>query len=110
MFKRNVTSRILVTAVALTAMSGTLLADSRDEARYADELNACVTAMKASIEMDGVRRIRHVVTKLAPDILGYKMTLQTFTYADEAVRQYKGSCSANGDNPPFRLRIKERTN
>jgi hypothetical protein len=109
MFKRDVTSTILVATAALTVMSGAAFAESGDDSRYANELNACVTAMKANIEMDGVRRIRHVVTKLAPDVLGYKMTLQTVTYADKAVRQYEASCSANGDNPPFRLHIREST-
>jgi hypothetical protein len=108
MFNLNAASKILVTTAALTVMSGAVLAESTADKIYAAEIDACVTALKANIEMDGVRRIRHVVTKLAPDSIGYKMTLQTSTFTDDGVREYTASCFANGNNPPIKLRIRER--
>ena len=108
MFNLNTANKILVTTAALTIMSGAVLAESTADTPYAAELDACVTALKANIEMDGVRRIRHVVTKLAPGSIGYRMTLQTSTFTDEVERQYSTSCLANGNNPPIKLRIRER--
>jgi hypothetical protein len=108
MFNLNAANKILVTTAALTIMSGAVLAESAADKPYAAELDACITALKANIEMNGVRRIRHVVTKIAPDSIGYKMTLQTSTFTDDAERQYSTSCFANGDNPPIKLRIRER--
>jgi hypothetical protein len=108
MNKQNVTSKILTAAALLTIISGTAVADPLKEAAYTAELDSCVSALKANIEMDGVKRIRHVVTKMYPDSIGYRMTLQTSTFTADRERHYSASCFANGSNPPFKLRVTEK--
>lgn len=107
MKNRHFNIRSLAAIALLTCLSGTALADSSKEAAYTAELESCVRAMKANIEMDGVRRIRHIVTKMYPDAIGYRMTLQTSTFTADSERHYSASCFANGRNPPFKLRITE---
>jgi hypothetical protein len=105
--KQKETNRILATTVMLGIVSMPAVAGTVKEFAYTAELDACVNALTASIEMDGVRKIRHIVTKVIPYAIGYTMTLQTSTYTEDSVRHYSSSCTANGDNPPFRLRIAE---
>ena len=108
MNKPNPFIRILTTTIALTALSGAALADATRAVPYAGELDACVSALKANIDMDGVRRIRHIVTKMVPESIGYSMKLETVTYTGDTERHYSASCFANGNNPPFKLRINEQ--
>lgn len=110
MTKPNLAIRMLTTITALTVLSGAALADSMRAVPYAGELDACVSALKANIDMDGVRRIRHIVTKMVPESIGYRMKLETVTYTQDRERHYSTFCFANGNHPPFKLRINEQGN
>jgi hypothetical protein len=107
MNKQKSCNGILAGTMLLAIVSMPTVVEAAKEKTFTAELDACVNALKANIEMDGVTKIRHIVTKMVPDVIGYRMTLQTSTYTDESVRHYASSCSANGNNPPFRLQITE---
>ena len=108
MYRQYRSSKTLALAALLVIFSGAAVADPAKEAAWSAELDSCVSALRANIEMDGVQRIRHVVTKMYPDSIGYRMTLQTSTYSADSERHYSASCFANGSNPPFKLRVTER--
>jgi hypothetical protein len=98
---------ILATSL-LASLPGTAKAELEFDARYGAELNACVAAIRDSVDLDGVQRIRHVVTRSGPTIIGQAFTLMSSTYAGDTERRYSAYCVANGDHPPLKLRIEEQ--
>jgi len=80
-------------------------ADSPDRIRYVDELESCVTAIKSEIDMDGVNRIRHIVTASSPQGIAYELRLRVSTYTGEAQKEYSAYCLVTGNNEPSRLRV-----
>jgi len=100
-------SATLAAVVLLLTLSAGAPAADDDVVRYADELDTCVTALNERLDLAGVNRIRHVVTKLDTNGIGYALTLRTSTYADDTEKQYSAYCEATGTHRPTRLRVKE---
>ena len=96
-----------ITAALLAAFSLPALADRPDSVRYADELESCVTAIKAEIDLAGVNRIRHIVTKSNAQGLAYELKLETSTYAGNMKKNYAAYCLVTGKGKPSRLRVEE---
>ena len=106
---KNATARsgIFAAAALLATLSTNAPAADDVVVRYADELDACVAALNERLDLAGVHRIRHVVTKLDTNGIGYALTLRTSTYADESEKQYSAYCEATGTHRPTRLRVRE---
>lgn len=101
----------LATALAVTftiGLSATAQADRNDAIRYADELESCVTAMREQLDLDGVHRIQHVVTKTDAQGLATALTLETSTFSDAATKQYSAYCVVTGNHRPTRLHVEEK--
>ena len=88
-------------------MSLPALADRSDAVRYADELESCVTAIKSEIDLAGVNRIRHIVTKSSVQGIAYELNLETSTFAGETEKNYAAYCLVTGKRKPSRLRVEE---
>lgn len=101
--------KTLFATVLLTGSAATAHADRTDDIRFAAELDACVTALKDNLNLDGVHRIRHIVRKSDAQSIGYALTLKTSTYSDGAERLYSAYCVVVGNNKPTRLHIEEIT-
>jgi hypothetical protein len=91
-------------ATGASAMAST---SERIEARINNEVAACASAFRNQVDLDGVNRIRHVVTAATPAIIGREFRLETSTFSGEEERRYRSICLVNGDNPPIRLRVRE---
>lgn len=78
-----------------------------DELEFARELDACVLALHGRLDLQGVTRIRHIVTKFDTKGLGYSLTIRTRTFSDTAEKKYSVVCVATGNHVPSRLKIKE---
>lgn len=96
-----------VAAVLLSGLSLPALADRSDAVRYADELESCVTAIKSEIDLDGVNRIRHIVTNSNARGIAYELKLETSTFADGTEKNYAAYCLVTGKSKPSRLRVEE---
>ena len=92
---------------ALALASTAAIADQGDRIRYVDELESCVTAIKSEIDLEGVNRIRHIVTKSSPQGVAYELRLKVSTYAGNAEKEYSAYCLVTGNNEPSRLRVTE---
>lgn len=104
-------SNALATVLAVTfsiGFSATALADRDAGIRYADELESCVAAMKERLDLDGVYRIQHIVTKSDAQGIAYALTLETSTFSDATEKQYSTYCVATGNHRPSRLQIEEK--
>lgn len=82
-------------------------AAQNDELEFARELDACVAALNERLDLQGVVRIRHIVTKYNTKGLGYSLTINTKTFTDTAEKKYSAVCVATGDSKPSRLKVEE---
>jgi hypothetical protein len=105
MFNRQNFLKSIAVAGATSLMAASALADSPERIHYVDELESCVTAIKSEIDMDGVNRIRHIVTKSTPQGIAYELRLRVSTYAGDAEREYSAYCLVTGNSEPSRLRV-----
>lgn len=108
MINKSPVIRFISVALLFAGVSANALADDTRKIRYADELDACVTALRGKIDLEGVTRIQHVVTRFQAQNIGYALSLETSTFAPEAERRYSAYCVAVGKNTPSRLRVEEK--
>lgn len=109
MKNRNQKWQAWLAATLLAGVTSTAMADRSDGVRYADELESCVQAIKAEIDLDGVHRIRYVVTNSTAQGIAYELTLKTSTYAGDSEKNYSAYCLVTGKRSPSRLRIEEKS-
>lgn len=109
MFNRQPLMKLVILAGASTFMSASALADQMDRIRYVDELESCVTAIRAEIELEGVNRIRHIVTKSSAQGIAYEFRLKVSTYSGDTEKEYSAYCLVIGSNEPSRLRVTAST-
>jgi hypothetical protein len=96
-------------AIAGLAAGASAMASTSDriDARISNEIAACASAFRNHVELDGVNRIRHVVTTASPAIIGREFRLETSTFSGAEERRFRSICIVNGDNPPIKLRVRE---
>lgn len=106
---KTLTDRLkaIIAATLVVTAPGVALADRDSTIRFDDELESCVAAVRDKLDLDGVHRIQHVVTKSSPQDLGYALTIRTSTYADGAEKEYSAYCVTIGKRKPSRLTIEE---
>lgn len=104
---RNTLVKLAAVSVGLVATSSAALADKSAAFQFADELDACVAALNDQLDLSGVYRIRHIVTKSDPRGRGYSLTIKTQTFSEIADKQYSAVCVATGNNQPSRLKVAE---
>lgn len=93
----------------LTGITLPALADRTEGVRYADELESCVAAIKAEIDLDGVKRIRHIVTNSSAQGIAYELKLQTSTFAGDTEKNYTAYCLVTGKSKPSKLRVEQKS-
>lgn len=108
MKNRNHNWKLWMAAGLLSGLSLPAVADRSDSVRYADELESCVTAIKSEIDLDGVSRIRHIVTNSTAQGIAYELKLETSTFAGDKEKSYSAYCLVTGKNSPSRLRVAEK--
>lgn len=96
---------IATTAMALTATAA--FAGDTLKFRFADELDSCVTALNDEINLDGVYRVRHIVTDYDTRRGGFALRITTQTFSASAEKTYAAYCLAQGSQKPARLEIEE---
>lgn len=103
---KSLPALILIAGLA-TSASAVASTNERIEARINNEVAACASAFRNHVDLDGVNRIRHIVTAATPAIIGREFRLETSTFSGSGERRYRSICLVNGDNPPIKLRVRE---
>ena len=104
------TSKIAASAIAALTiiLSGTAArAELPISLEFADELDSCVAALHGEIDLDGVSKVRHVVTRSSPKKRGFLLTIRTQTFSPVANKNYAVTCVAAGKNLPTKLQVDE---
>jgi hypothetical protein len=102
---RNLT-RIVIPAFFLTAL-GVPAAAVGDSPPFAAEVESCIAAVDAQLDLTDARRVRHFVSEAKSTGLGYALTIETSVLSRgvDAEAHYESFCIAHGANEPSTLRV-----
>ena len=104
---KKLISRTITPALLALLISNAASASGPQDLRFAEELDACVSALSDEINLDGVYRVRHIVTEYDARNAGYALRITTRTFAEGTDRTYASYCVASGSKKPKRLDVSE---
>ncbi len=99
------TTRKLAHVAMLSLLTLPALTNAQRDLPFADELNSCVAAVNARINLESAERIRHTVTKEKRTGIGYALTIDTAVFYAGDERHYSAYCVAQGNNEPVKFRF-----
>lgn len=98
----------LTTAMALASLAATAVpAAETTELPFASELDACVAEVNANLDLAGVTRLRHTVTKEKRTGIGYVLNIETAVYSPHEQRSFSTYCVARGAANPVKFEMTE---
>jgi len=101
------TSKSLLPALAIALFASTT-AGAENRLPFESELNACVSAIQAQVDLGDATRVRHIVrdSRGALGALGgYRLEIDTIVYKGDTSRQHSAVCVTRGALAPLSLNI-----
>lgn len=94
-------------AASILALSATAAGAADDPLPYAAEIDSCIAAVNAHLDLNGATRVRHLVSEANNTGLGYALTIRTSVLYSgaPAAERYQAYCVARGANAPSTFRI-----
>ena len=86
--------------------AGSVNADD-DAVPFSAELDVCVAAVNARLDLSNAHRVRHTVTKEKRTGIGYALSINTAVYAADSQRRYSAYCVARGNADPVKFSFSE---
>lgn len=106
-------SRILSTAAATTLIATGLIssafADDKPSLAFASEVDSCIAAVNANLNLQDANRVRHVVTPQQRPGHAYAFIIETWVFTDKNEIRYDAYCVSRGDEAPSSFRISQKT-
>ena len=78
-----------------------------DALPFAAELDVCVAAVNARLDLSNAHRVRHTVTQEKRTGIGYALSIDTAVYASDSQRRYNTYCVARGNADPVKFSFSE---
>jgi hypothetical protein len=94
-------------AAPILALTATAVGAADDPLPYAAEVDSCIAAVNAHLDLSGAKRVRHFVSEANNTGLGYALTIETSVVygGNPAEERYEAFCVARGANAPSTFRI-----
>jgi hypothetical protein len=92
-------------AAISAAMSTPLLADDESALPFASEVDSCIAAVNAKLNLSDANRVRHIVKQRDRTGQAYAFAIETSVFSENDVTRYAAYCVASGDQAPSRFRI-----
>lgn len=99
----------IVFALLSGAISASAVAENNTPFPYADELDACVSAVTEHLDLTDVRRVRHTVVQEKRTGIGYALNIETSVFSGDVERRYSSYCVATGSGTPLKFKIDQRS-
>lgn len=102
---------IKLTASILTMSAGLITPALADESRnlpFASEVNSCLAAVNANLDLQSASRVRHLVTPQDRAGQSYAFAIETSVFSGEEEKRYAAYCVARGTGEPSKFRISEK--
>ena len=92
----------LILSVAATSP---LQADDNSTLPFASEVDNCIAAVNANLDLSDANRVRHIVKQRNRAGHSYAFAIETSVFTKADVTRYAAYCVASGDQAPSRFRI-----
>jgi hypothetical protein len=94
-------------AILAVGFSGATTVLAADKPAFAREVDSCLEAVNATLDLDSAKRVRHFVSNAKRTGIGYVLTIETAVTFATSEKNYEAYCVANGNNAPLTFRIEE---
>jgi len=114
---RTMTTIVKLTAVKLTAstlilsagLAAPAFADESNRLPFASEVNSCLAAVNANLDLESASRVRHLVKQQDRAGQSYAFAIETSVFSGDEEKRYAAYCVARGEGQPSKFRISEVT-
>lgn len=100
---------IAAALIACTGLSAPSFAEDDSRLPFDSEVNSCIAAVNASLELETASRVRHLVKQQQRNRQSYAFAIETSVFSGDAERRYEAYCVARGGDAPTQFRITEET-
>lgn len=91
--------------VLSSGLTSPLLADDNSTLPFASEVDNCIAAVNAKLDLTSASRVRHVVNQRDHAGRAYAFAIETSVFTAVDTTRYAAYCVASGDQAPSRFRI-----
>jgi hypothetical protein len=113
----NQRTRTMTTIVKLTAstlilsagLAAPAFADESNRLPFASEVNSCLAAVNANLDLESASRVRHLVKQQDRAGQSYAFAIETSVFSGDEEKRYAAYCVARGEGEPSKFRISEVT-
>ncbi|MEQ9562968.1 MAG: hypothetical protein RLN69_10640 [Woeseiaceae bacterium] len=95
-------------AAISAALSTPLLADDESTLPFASEVDSCLAAVNANLDLSNANRVRHIVKQRDRTGQAFAFAIETSVFTENDVTRYAAYCVASGDRAPSRFRIAQQ--
>jgi hypothetical protein len=109
---RTMTTIVKLTASALILSAGLAapaFADESNRLPFASEVNSCLAAVNANLDLESASRVRHLVKQQDRAGQSYAFAIETSVFSGDEEKRYAAYCVARGEGQPSKFRISEVT-
>lgn len=100
---------IAAAPVLLALTIAPVAAPAGDSLDFADEVESCVAAVNANLDLENAERVRHFISHARPVGSGYALTIETsVVFRDAALadeQRFEAYCVARGSKAPSTFRM-----
>ncbi len=103
---------IKLTASALILSAGLVTPAIAEESKsmpFASEVNSCLAAVNANLDLQSASRVRHLVKQQDRAGQSYAFAIETSVFSGDEEKRYAAYCVARGEDEPSKFRISELT-
>lgn len=102
---RKPVSALASALILSVAATSPVLADKDSTLPFASEVDNCIAAVNANLDLSDANRVRHVVKQRNRAGLSYAFAIETSVFTEADVTRYAAYCVASGDQAPSKFRI-----
>ena len=102
------TLKLITSALIVSAgLIAPAFADDNASLPFASEVNSCIAAVNANVNLQNASRVRHLVKQRDRAGQSYAFAIETSVFSGDAEKRYAAYCVAQGDSEPSKFRISE---
>lgn len=98
---------ITSTLVVSAGLVAPTFADDNTSLSFAREVNSCIAAVNANLDLQSASRVRHLVKQQVRSGQSYAFAIETSVYSGDTEKRYEAYCVAHGDSEPSKFSISE---
>jgi hypothetical protein len=96
-------------AILSAGLASPAFADDNPGVPFAAEVDSCIAAINARLDLADANRVRHVVKQRDHAGLAYAFAIETSVFAGDGETRYAAYCVASGDSAPTKFRMSRTT-